>query len=411
MRSASLEPYKSTTSPNRPWCVDVPASLSETGKRQRKFFATKGEAKTECETLKARRDNFGVSLVAMTPARIAEAAEAYKLLDPHHLGLLDVAREYLETHKPRTASVPFGGLFDLYLEAKAKRTEKYKTQLRWAKDRFSGIHNRSSIRRDGIRDLDELLKGEKATVKNAWMRYLRAVFNFGVKRDYLASNPVAKLDFEVVVKGDTEIFDPATVQAILIDCLEHDLSLLPYRVIGFFCGVRPDGELPRLEWSDIDLDAKQVTLRAEITKKKRKRWVDLSDNAVLWLREDQKRGGSIKSRVAPFNARELRNHHRDNWARVVGNNKDGKPKRRWIQQGMRHSFCSYWLVSHGNDVDTLVVQSGHESKEVLWRNYYAAATKRDSEKFWSILPGCSLTPLPAPLIPQSLDAIARLTTI
>src|SRR5258708_8017207 len=319
MRSASLEPYKSTTSPNRPWCVDVPASLSETGKRQRKFFATKGEAKTECETLKARRDNFGVSLTAMTPARIAEAAEAYKLLDPHHLGLLDVVREYLETHKQRTASIPFGKLFDLYLEAKDKRTEKYKTQLRWAKDRFSGIHNRlaSDVT---VRDLDELLKGEKATVKNAWMRYLRAVFNFGVKRDYLESNPVAKLDFEEVVKGDTEIFDPATVQAILIDCLEHDLSLLPYRVIGFFCGVRPDGELPRLEWSDIDLDAKQVTLRAEITKKKRKRWVDLSDNAVLWLPEYHDSGGSTKSGLAPFNARELRNHHRATWPREVGEN-------------------------------------------------------------------------------------------
>jgi integrase len=385
MRSASLEPYKSTTSPNRPWCVDVPASLSENGKRQRKFFATKGEAKTECETLKARRDNFGVSLTAMTPARIAEAAEAYKLLDPHHLGLLDVVREYLETHKQRAESIPFGKLFDLYLEAKDKRSEKYKTQLRWARDRFSGIHNRlaSDVT---VRDVDELLKGEKATVKNAWMRYLRAVFNFGVKREYLASNPVAKLDFEEVVKGDTEIFDPADVQAILIDCLEHDLSLLPYRVIGFFCGVRPDGELHRLGWADIDLDAKQVTLRAEITKKKRKRWVDLSDNAAAWLREHQKRGGSVNGRVTPFDRDELRDHHRANWERVVGTAKDGKPKRRWIQQGMRHSFCSYWLVAHNNDVDTLVVQSGHESKEVLWRNYYAAATKADAGKFWSIRP-------------------------
>jgi integrase len=385
MRSASLEPYKSTTSPNRPWCVDVPANLSENGKRQRKFFATKGEAKTECETLKARRANFGVSLTAMTPARIAEAAEAYKLLDPHHLGLLDVVREYLETHKQRTASIPFGQLFDLYLEAKASRSRKYLEQLRWARESSSTLHDRlaSDVT---VRDLDELLKGEKATVKNAWMRYFRAVFNYGVKRDYLASNPIDKLDFSEVVKGDTEIFDPATVQAILKDCLENDLALLPYRVIGFFAGVRPAGELPRLEWSDIDLDAKQVTLRAEITKKKRKRWVDLSDNAVSWLREYQKRGGSTKGRVTPFDRDELRNHHRDNWARVVGSTEDGKPKRRWIQQGMRHSFCSYWLVAHDNDVDTLVIQSGHESKEVLWRSYYAASTKADAGKFWAIRP-------------------------
>ena len=385
MRSASLEPYKSTTSPNRPWCVDVPANLSETGKRQRKFFATKGEAKTECETLKARRENFGVSLTAMTPARIAEAAEAYKLLDAHHLGLLDVVREYLETHKQRSASIPFGRLFDLYLEAKAKRSEKYKVQLRWLKGRLTALHNRLAADIT-VRDLDEVLNGEKATVKNAWMRYLRAVFNYGVKRDYLATNPIAKLDFEEVVKGETQIFEPAIVKAILNDCLENDLAFLPYRVIGFFAGVRPDGELPRLEWSDINLEAKQITLRAEITKKKRKRWVDLSDNAVAWLRAYQAHGGSMEGRIVALDRDELRDHHRNNWARVVGVTEDGKPKRRWIQQGMRHSFCSYWLVANNNDVDTLVVQSGHESKEVMWRNYYAAATKRDAEKFWSIRP-------------------------
>lgn len=386
MRSASLEPYKSTTSPNRPWCVDVPANLSETGKRQRKFFATKGEAKTECETLKARRENFGVSLTAMTPAKITEASEAYKLLDPHHLGLLDVVREYLEDHKQRSASIPFAQLFDLYLEAKAKRSEKYKVQLRWLKGRLSALHDRLAADIT-VRDLDELLNGEKATVKNAWMRYLRAVFNYGVKRDYLATNPISKLDFEEVVKGDTQIFEPATVKAILNDCLEKDLAFLPYRVIGFFAGVRPDGELPRLEWSDIDLDAKQITLRAEITKKKRKRWVDLSDNAVAWLRAYQSHGGRTEGRIVAFDRDELRNHHRENWSRVVGVKEDGKPKRRWIQQGMRHSYCSYWLVAHDNDVDTLVIQSGHESKQVLWNSYYAAATKKDAAKFWTILPG------------------------
>jgi integrase len=386
MRSASLEPYKSTTSPNRPWCVDVPASLSENGKRQRKFFETKGEAKTECETLKARRENFGVSLTAMTPAKIAEASEAYKLLDPHHLGLLDVVREYLETHKERAASVPFGELFDLYMKAKESHlSDRYVTQLKWAQDRLKPIADRlaSDIT---VRDLDSVLKGEKATVRNAFMRYIRAVLNWGLKRDYLSSNPVAKMEFSRVTKGETKIFDPATVQTILTDCLKNDLAFLPYRVIGFFAGVRPDGELTRLDWQDIDLEAKQITLRAEITKKKRKRWIDLSDNAIAWLKEYQKRGGRVEGRVVAFDRHELRDHHRDNWTRVVGVSKDGKLKRRWIQQGMRHSFCSYWLVAHDNDVDTLVVQSGHESKEVMWNSYYAAATKKDSEAFWGILP-------------------------
>jgi hypothetical protein len=34
----------------------------------------------------------------------------------------------------------------------------------------------------------------------------------------------------------------------------------------------------------------------------------------------------------------------------------------------------------------LVIQSGHESEEVMWRNYYRATTRAKAEKFWAIVP-------------------------
>jgi len=387
-RSATLQPSK-VSGRLRPWCVNVPAELSSTGKRRQLFFTTKKDALTECETLKARRDNFGVSLAAMTPARITKAAEAYKLLDPHNIDLLDAVRGYLVTHKQRSASIPFGQLFKLFLEAKEKRSRAYRNHLQWLQKRTESIHNRlaSDIT---VRDLDALLEGEKPTVKNAWMRYLRAIFNWGLKRDYLANNPIGKMDFEEVTKGDTQIFEPKDVEAILNDCLENDLPLLPYRVFGFFCGVRPDGELRRLNWSDLEWHEKVLRLRAEITKKKRLRFVEVGENAIKWLQEYQRRGGMTDGPVVPFAQHDLRAHHRANWARVVGVTEDGKPKRRWIQQVMRHSFCSYWLAMHG-DIDRLVIQSGHESKEVMWRNYYRATTKVEAEKFWNIRPPKSVT--------------------
>jgi len=80
--------------------------------------------------------------------------------------------------------------------------------LAWLKNRLVSLQDRLAADIT-VRDLDDVLSGEKATVKNAWMRYLRAVFNYGVKRDHLSSNPVGKLDFEEVVNGDIEIFDPA----------------------------------------------------------------------------------------------------------------------------------------------------------------------------------------------------------
>src|SRR5258708_20861903 len=119
----------------------------------------------------------------MTPARIAEAAEAHKLLDPLNVNLLDAVREYVETHKTRSASIPFVQLFDLYLDAKSTLSQKYKTQLRWVKERCAILHDRLAAYIT-VRDLDEVLRGEKTTVRNAWMRYLRSVFNYVVNRDY-----------------------------------------------------------------------------------------------------------------------------------------------------------------------------------------------------------------------------------
>jgi integrase len=49
-----------------------------------------------------------------------------------------------------------------------------------------------------------------------------------------------------------------------------DLPLLPFLVLGLFCGVRPDGELQKLEWSDIDLNDKVVTIRPEVSKTNRR---------------------------------------------------------------------------------------------------------------------------------------------
>jgi integrase len=257
--------------------------------------------------------------------------------------------------------------------------------LRWAQKQLAGLNDilASDLT---VRKLDEALTPFRPTVRNAFQRYLRAALNWGTKRNYLPINPALKLDFEEVVNGETEIFEPDIVAAILKDCLKDDLALLPYRVFGFFCGVRPHGELTRVEWEDFDWNDKILTLRAEITKKKRRRFIDVSDNALAWLREYRRRGGKTTGLIVPFGRDELRKRHRANWGRVVGLNKAGRPKVRWIQQGMRHSFCSYWLVTHDNDTDGLVIQSGHESKEVMWESYYRATTKPKATKFWSIMP-------------------------
>src|SRR5262249_57613070 len=74
------------------------------------------------------------------------------------------------------------------------------------------------------------------------------------------------------------------------------------------------------------------------TKHRRKRFVDLSDNAIAWLTEYQARGGNMVGLVAPWTPQIRRTKHRTSY-KAVGIKK-------WIQQGARHSYCSYWLAKH-----------------------------------------------------------------
>ena len=380
-RAASLEPYKSkTASSARPWCVDVPPNLSDTGKRKRLFFSKKTEATLECEKLKTRRDNFGVSLNTMSPARIAIAAEAFNLLDPQGIDLLEAVRAYLEDLRHKTASVTFGTAFDRFAELKREKSENYRQEIRHAKAKFEPLLE-VPICDIKAQDLEPILDSLPDSSRNAKMRRLRSVFNLAIKRGWMkpGTSPIARLDFAEPSVKEVQIYSMDEVERILLHSLNNDLDLLPFLVLGLFCGIRPDGELQKLEWSAVrfDGDKPQVVIPPEVSKMKRRRFVDLSPNAVTWLEAYRRDGGSMEGKIVPFGFNVLRKKRRKNQAEAkIG---------RWIQQGMRHSFCTYWLAQH-KDVNQLVLQSGHTDADTMWRHYHRGVTEAEARKFWSIVP-------------------------
>src|SRR5271165_46598 len=360
-----------------PWYLNVPASLSDTGKRSRLYFATREIAQGAAERLKARRDNFGVSLGKLTASQVVEAADCYEQLAAHPgVNLSEAVRGYIELHKSRQASIPLGELFGKFLDSRASKSAPYLQHLRWARTAFEPLAA-TLASEVTVRDLETILEAFTPSVRDAFRRYIRAILNFGVRFDYLPSNPAAKLEPCKPLKGETQVFTPIEVGRLLEVALENDPEFLPYRILGLFCGIRPAGELMRLEWRDVSLAERLVTLRAEVTKTRRKRFIELSENAVAWLECLQLQTNSA-GLVAPWTPAELRKRHRANW-HTAG-------IKHWIQQGMRHSFCSYWMAAHANDVDKLVILTGHTSREVLWRHYYRAVAGAEAQRFWAIMP-------------------------
>ena len=173
----SLKPRKIESRANKTaWVVNVPGALSETGKRQRLFYQTEREAKVTSEKLKARADNFGISLQTMTAQRIAEAGEAYKLLEPLSVGLLDAVRDYVHRHGEKSASKPWKAVYDEYLALPKSRSAKYSRDLRQAGNAMKNF-DRVLVLNITPAQMDEALSGYAPTTRNALLRILRVIFN------------------------------------------------------------------------------------------------------------------------------------------------------------------------------------------------------------------------------------------
>jgi integrase len=164
---------------------------------------------------------------------------------------------------------------------------------------------------------------------------------------------------------------------MLEHALTEDLALLPFLVLGFFCGIRPDGELQKLVWSDIHLADRTAVIRSEVSKTRRRRFPELSENAAAWLEAYQRCGGQTLGKVITYADSELRTHRKAN---QIAAGLD-----RWVHQGMRHTFCSNWLAHH-KDINKLVLLSGHDSVDTMWRHYFKGTTESDARAFWAIHP-------------------------
>src|SRR5436190_12090787 len=136
-RQAKLTP---TRMPGRrlPWCVSLPPAISETGSRERRFFATKVQAQTFIGQTNARILNQGTATHGLTAAQREAAAGAFQLLQGEQPSvLLEIVGEHVKRKQERARSVSFSHLRDAFLSAKAGRSGAYRRQISAAFAKFT----------------------------------------------------------------------------------------------------------------------------------------------------------------------------------------------------------------------------------------------------------------------------------
>jgi integrase len=371
-KRASLEP-KPTTKPHAPWVVNLPPLLSGTAKRERRYFDNKKAATEFCRQQRIRLENYGTASANLPAGKIEEAQAAYEKLRGTGIGLLEAVEHVLDWKSRRENSITFKTMFLSFIDAKKNtRSRAYLTALRCTLPRFAALHDRLACEITAS-EIEEQLRGLTPSVHNAFLRYLRAVFNFGIRRGWCDENPIKRIEMHSL-KMRKEILTNAQVTALLKAVCDNDFELLPYHVLCIFAGIRPK-EVERLAWMNINMEERFIEVPDEKSKTAIRRIVEMEPLLVRWLDYCVRKGGSTDGDVTPSS--NLRKRLRA-LRKAAGFG-------RWPQDAPRRTFASCWLAVH-SDVNRLNNLMGHTSPEMLWRHYHKAVTQKQARGFWKIEP-------------------------
>ena len=375
-KAADFKPTKRIHNRAVKWSVNIPAAYSGTGRRSRRFFDTKKRAEEFLESLTSQVDNLGRSVSQLSAKQTADAANAVALLKKTGVNLTQAVESYLERRQEMQASIPLGSAFDQFIDAptKRKRSPKHLKALGQTRKLFKDIEHLLVVDVQA-QDIDRILKRKGDCMRNLCLRHLRAVLNLCVKRGQLEENPVNKIEFTQLESKEIQIFTPDQVRALLDAAISLERRLVPYLSVGFFAGIRPE-ELVRMNWEDINQKEGHVKIRAEISKTKRRRIVEIQPVLDQWLDWWKKSGGLMTGSLVPFSPETLKRSRKS-----IAN----KAEVKWIQDGPRKCFASAHLATFEH-IDRTAIQLGHTRTTMLFQHYNQAMTKKDAAAYWAISP-------------------------
>ena len=268
-------------------------------------------------------------------------------------------------------------VFEEYMKLFIDRPQKARSGVRSKVGKFVssfGGHYIGLITAKEFEDWLGNLPGTKAyanKVRAEVITFFRKAQRWG----YLPEGTVApaKVPNFKVARKEPAIFTPEKAKEILGKVRQ---DCVPYVAIGLFAGLRPfelacPGETKSLRWEDIDIKKGYIKVRAEVDgKNQTARYVKMSPNLIEWLLPHRKRRGKIAcTRAASMVSRDLR---------------DKGVIKKWENDVMRHSFCSYLLAKEQNI--GLVAEQAGNSPEMIKRHYRQPLTKEDGVAWFNIHP-------------------------
>ena len=215
--------------------------------------------------------------------------------------------------------------------------------------------------------LDSLNCESQYTYRN--MRaLLNLLFVFAVKRGYAVDNQIVEVErAEIRDTDEVGIYKPDEIAKLLAAA---NPEFVPCMAIGAFAGMR-SAEIERLEWSDIDLATRFITIRKGVAKTAMRRNIPISDNLLEWLSPYASHAGKVWKGT----------HDAYYETQQKASLKSEVP---WVHNGLRHSFGSYRYAQLG-DAGKLAGEMGNTAS-VVHKHYRELVKAADTVKYFSVKP-------------------------
>lgn len=313
-------------------------------------------------------------IVSLTPKQAAVVNTAVDILQPHDIGLAEAARQVAaanqilggigtieeaarllvaERQRQQVPSMPFGKVVENFLNEIKPPSRSYRhwqdcsARLGLAAERFYTMPiseiktidlenhlntiQRRVVTKTGLKTLPGPGQKTKGRNRNNYRSALRTLFSYARNLGYLPRNIPTEADYlrEAPDKDtDIEIYEPGEMQTIM-DGLPD--KWIPFAAICAFAGCRV-AEVHRLDWRDIDLEERHITVESSKSKTGKRRVVPISDTLYAFLKPYAKESGWVCPHYSHDST--LSQEFAQAWDKAG-------IKVEKIDNGFRHSYASY----------------------------------------------------------------------
>jgi integrase len=248
-------------------------------------------------------------------------------------------------------------------------SRRYLQTLRSHLQRFAAAFP-GSIAEVTTRSMEDWLREQSfgARARNNMRGSVVTLFHFARKQGYLPKGQPTEADDVALAKdvgGDVGILTPVELARILAHAPDN---VALFVALGAFTGMR-SSEMLRLEWKDINLERRFITVAADKTKTATRRLVPVQPNLMRWLSISGKQVGPLfQSRRAADRAIAF--------AKGLGVE--------WPNNALRHSYATYRLAVTA-DAARVALEMGNSPRKLM-TNYRELADEAEATAWFNIYP-------------------------